>query len=73
MIPGSYRSVIAAHRDMPADVQWYYQHLPSLTVSYPWGVTLAYMFSRLEAGQRRSLYAGLINATEREAQSRGRS
>jgi hypothetical protein len=58
--PGTYRGISAQFDKMPPGIRWYYEHLPSLAIKYSWEVTLAYMFARLEAGQRRTLYAGLI-------------
>ena len=41
-------------------VRSYFEHLPSLLAQFPLEVALAYAFSRLELGQNRALYAGVI-------------
>ena len=63
----SYKSVLKHYASVPADVQKYFGHLPSLIQSYDWDVCIAYQFIRVEFAQNRTLYGGVVKLHRAEA------
>ena len=56
----SYKAVVRHLESKPAELQQYFDPLPSLIEKYPWEVSVAYVFSRIEKGQHRALYCGAV-------------
>jgi len=59
-IPKTYKGVIARFRQSPNEIQTYFRPSIELIAKYPWEVTLAYMFSRIELAQNMTLYCGVV-------------
>ena len=59
-IPKTYKGVIARFRQAPDEIQTYFTPSVELIEKYPWEVTLAYMFSRIELAQNMALYCGVV-------------
>jgi hypothetical protein len=57
-VPGSWRGVTNRYLSCPAEVQGYYEALPSLIENYDWDVSLGFMFIRVEKGLNNMLYCG---------------
>ena len=49
-----------AHNECSQEVQNYFEHIPKLLDEFPMEVCLAYVFSRLELGQKMALYCGAV-------------
>ena len=60
MASHNWKAVKRHHAAKSAELQKYFEHLPSLIEKYPREVTLAYVFSRIEGGQNRALYCGVV-------------
>lgn len=56
----SYRAVLNAHAGATPEVQQYFDQLPDLVRDFPWEVSLAYMFIRLETAHNMALYCGVV-------------
>lgn len=44
----------------PDEVQFYFEHLPSLLNDYPLDVSLAYLFARVEVAHNMAIYCGVV-------------
>lgn len=53
-------SVIKRYESTPPDVQKYFEHLPALARAFPWEITMAYLFVRVELAQNRALRGGVV-------------
>jgi hypothetical protein len=58
--PGSYRGLLNTYDDLPEIVRNSFVHIPNLLPSFPYDVTLSYMFSRVELAQNLCLYYGAV-------------
>lgn len=56
----SYKAVIRRIESAPEEVQDYFSHASNLIRSYPWEVSLAWMFSRVELAQNNCLYCAAV-------------
>ncbi len=56
----TYKSVIRLLKSKPPQFQGYFDPLPSLIANYPWEVSIAYVFSRIEKAHHRALYCGVV-------------
>jgi len=63
----SYKAVLKHYASVPADVQKYFEHLPSLITNYDWDVCIAYQFICVETAQNRTLYGGVVKLHRAEA------
>jgi hypothetical protein len=59
-IPKTYKEVIARFKQAPDEIQKYFTPSVELIERYPWEVTLAYMFSRIELAHNMTLYCGVV-------------
>lgn len=57
-IPGSWRGVVNRYHQSPAEVQAYFESLPSLIEAYEWEVSLGFIFIRVEKALNTMLYCG---------------
>jgi hypothetical protein len=57
-VPGSWRGVVNRYNQSPAEVQAYFESLPSLIESYQWEVSLGFLFIRVEKALNTMLYCG---------------
>lgn len=57
-VPGSWRGVVNRYRQSPAEVQAYFEDLPSLIETYDWEVSLGFLFIRVEKALNTMLYCG---------------
>lgn len=67
--PKSYIGVLKAFRFCPQWVQSYYEHLPQLIESgFPFEISIAYLFMKLEQAYHRILYGGCakLHLTDKE-------
>ena len=51
----SYKGVIAKYESASQPVCWYFDQLPKLLASFPYEVSLAYLFLRTEKAHNRAL------------------
>lgn len=56
----NYKAVLKRYKGCSEQVREYFRELPSLLQNYPYEVTLAYVFWRIEKAQNRSLYCGVL-------------
>jgi hypothetical protein len=63
----SYKAVLKHYASVPADVQRFFGHLPSLIQNYDWDVCIAYQFICVETAQNRTLYGGVVKLHQAEA------
>jgi hypothetical protein len=58
--PGSWRGVLNHYRTLPRAIQKHFEHLPELMASFPWDVSLAYQFARIELAHNMTIYCGAV-------------
>jgi hypothetical protein len=57
----SYKAVLKHYEQCGHQVRGFFPHLPQLIVpSLPWEVSIAYQFIRVETGQNRAIYGGVV-------------
>ncbi len=56
----SYKGVLKRYKASTEQVQWYFDQVPSLLPTFPYEVTLAYLFLRTEKAHNRALYCGVV-------------
>lgn len=56
----SYKAVLKHYTQCPQEVKNFFPHLPNLIQAFPWEVALAYQFVRVETGQNRIIYGGVV-------------
>lgn len=61
-------SLKALFKSAPAEVQFYFEHLPSLLDGYPLDVALAYVFARVELAHNMAIYCGTVKIHKVDAQ-----
>lgn len=64
----TYKSVLRRFEKSTAAVQWYLEHLPQLVKGYPWEVSLAWVFLRVEQAHHRALYCGVVKLHKADRQ-----
>jgi hypothetical protein len=53
-------AVLKRFANSPEEIRGYFAHLPELIKGYPWEVSIAYQFIRVERAQNRALYGGAV-------------
>lgn len=68
----NYKQVQRQYEALPAAVRNYFDSFPGLLTDYPWEVSVAYVFSRIEYLKNQTIYCGLLRLhhTEREVTRR---
>lgn len=56
----TYKSVLRRFEQSTPSVRWYLDQLPALIKGFPWEVSLAWVFLRVEQAQHRALYCGVV-------------
>ena len=59
-VPASWRGVRNRLLQAPEEIQWYFTPAAELIEGYPWEVSLAYLFARLERAHIMTLYCGVV-------------
>ena len=59
-VPASWRGVRNRLMQAPKEIQWYFAPAEELIEHYPWEVSLAYLFARLERAHIMTLYCGVV-------------
>ena len=59
-VPGSRPGVRNRLSRSPEEIQWYFDPAAKLIHDYPWEVSLAYLFARLERAHIMTLYCGVV-------------
>ena len=59
-IPANYKQVLAHYNGKPKEVKDYFPHFSRLVQNYPWDVSIAYVFSRVEFAKRMAIYCGIV-------------
>ncbi len=59
-IPRTWKGVVQQFNQADSDIQAYFPHLPSLIEQYPWDVSLAYAFTRIELMKHMTIYCGIV-------------
>ncbi len=52
--------ILREFKAFPEPFKLYFEHFESLAVSYPWDISLGYLFSQIELAQNMSLYGGVV-------------
>ena len=60
MTAASYKAILKHHAAAPSEIRDYFVHVPALVQSFPYEVSIAYMFSRVERAQNMTLYCGVV-------------
>ncbi len=58
--PGSYRGMLNEFKKLPEDNRNYLKYFPSLAKDYPWDVSIAHLYSRVELAQNMTIYCGVV-------------
>jgi hypothetical protein len=65
----SYKAVLKHYAGCSEEVRRFFPHLPQLIVpELPWEVGIAYQFIRVETGQNRAIYGGVVKLHRADAQ-----
>ena len=59
-VPASWRGVRNRLAQAPEEIQWYFTPAAELIEHYPWEVSLAYLFARLERAHIMTLYCSVV-------------
>ena len=59
-VPRSRPGVRNRFFETPEDIQWYFEPAGKLIADYPWEVSLAFLFARLERAHIMTLYCGVV-------------
>lgn len=54
------KGILRKFEGLPDGIKGYLEHFPSLAEDYPWDVSLAYLFARIELAQNMTIYAALV-------------
>ena len=63
----SYKALLKIYEALPTEVQEHFQHIPKLIKEFPYDVSLAYAFLKIEQAQNRALYGGVVKIHRGEA------
>lgn len=66
-IPRTWKGVAKQFNQSTSDIQAYFDHLPSLLEKYPWDVSLAYVFTRIELVKHMTIYCGIVKLHRADA------
>ncbi len=58
--PKTWKGVVKRFKALPGAIQHYFEHFPKLAADFPWEVSLAYAFSRLELAHNMAIYCGAV-------------
>lgn len=58
--PKNYIQVLTIFKQQPKNIQNYFDAFPDLVKNYDWGISISYVFSRIETIKHRTLYGGLV-------------
>jgi hypothetical protein len=56
----TYKAVLKRFEQSTPSVKWYLDQMPSLIKGFPWEVSLAWVFLRVEQAHHRALYCGVV-------------
>ena len=56
----TWKGVVKRFAALPAEVAKYFEHFPKLAEDFPWDVSLAYLFSRVELAHNMAIYCGAV-------------
>jgi len=56
----NWKQVRTRFQSLPADVQAHFEHYPTLLEDFPWKISMAYLFSEIEAAHRTIIYCGVV-------------
>jgi hypothetical protein len=64
----NYKAVLKHYSQCGHEIRGFFPHLPQLIVpSLPWEVSIAYQFIRVETGQNRAIYGGVVKLHRADA------
>ena len=58
--PKTWKGVVDRFNALPKPIRTYFKHFPALAEDFPWEVSLAYAFSRVELAHNMALYCGAV-------------
>jgi hypothetical protein len=58
--PKNYKQVLTTFKAQPNNIREYFEDFPELVENFEWGVSISYVFSRIEIAKHRTLYGGLV-------------
>lgn len=61
------KALIKIYDQLPSEVQEYFEHIPKLVNEFPYDVSIAYSFLKIEQAQNRTLYGGVVKLHRGEA------
>lgn len=66
--PKNYIHLMNRYESCSDNVKWYFDQIPALLPSFPYEVTLAYLFFRTERAQNYALYCGAVKMHKANAE-----
>ncbi|MBP6748203.1 MAG: hypothetical protein KA144_01080 [Xanthomonadaceae bacterium] len=64
----SYKALLRIYEDLPTEVKNHFEYIPQLIKSFPYEVSLAYAFLKIEQAHNRALYGGVVKIHRGEAE-----
>jgi len=64
----SYKALLKIYEALPDEVKGHFQHIPKLIEDFPYDVSLAYSFLKIEQAQNRALYGGVVKIHRGQAE-----
>jgi hypothetical protein len=58
--PKSWKGVVKRFTALPKEIRDYFKYMPALIEDFPWEVSLAYAFSRVELAHNMAIYCGAV-------------
>jgi hypothetical protein len=58
--PKTWKGVVKRYSALKPEVAAYFSHFPKLVEDFPWDVSLAYLFSRVELANNMAIYCGAV-------------
>lgn len=62
------KALIRIYDGLPDEVKGHFQHIPKLVNDFPYDVSIAYSFLKIEQAQNRTLYGGVVKLHRGEAE-----
>lgn len=56
----SYKALLKTYNNSSSSIKWYFSQFPNLLISYPYEITIAYLFLYTERAHNRALYCGVV-------------
>ena len=67
-IAKTWKGVVKRFEALPKEARDYFKHFPKLAEEFPWDVSLAYTFSRVELAHNMAIYCGAVKLHRADGQ-----